>query len=264
LLEEPEHVIGGLKVVLSLFPYANGVIAVSDDNTECIALLKEKTTKELRVGVKVLPAKYPQGAEWQIAMALTGRSLDFKESPATIKCIVINTETAAAVYSAVIEGRNLISRIVTISGDAVKEPQNIRVRLGTSYHVLLDEVGGYLEEPEKIVAGGAMRGWVLSDLDLPGTKTTTGLLCFKTDDIAATPPVACINCGKCAEVCPQRLLPSRLATFAEHGEEELFESYCGWECCECGCCSFICPAKRNLTQKIKAMLYSPVEKASDE
>ena len=173
--------------------------------------------------------------------------------PADVGCVVNNVDTVIAIYRAVTQGRPLIERIVTVTGDAIREPQNFRVRIGMNYRELIDAAGGFEREPEKIICGGPMMGAAMFDLDVPATKISTALLCLSRDEVSAMEPGPCINCGRCVEVCPGRVVPSRLADDAERFDEEAFLKHNGMECCECGCCSFICPAKRPLTQEIKSM-----------
>ncbi len=253
MLEEPEKLIGGLKVILKLFDNAQGILAVEDNKPDCISLLRQLTKDEKRISVKALKTKYPQGAERQIIYATTGRQINSSMLPADAGCIVNNVDTVVSVYRAVVEGRPLMERIVTVTGDAVANPRNFRVRIGTSYEELIAEAGGFKEQPEKIVCGGPMMGVGMFDTKVPTTKTSTALLAFIKDEVSAMEPGPCINCGRCVEVCPGRVMPSRLADYAEHFDEEAFLKNDGMECCECGCCSFICPAKRPLTQEIKSM-----------
>lgn len=251
MLEEPEKLIDGLKVILSLFPGAKGILAVEDNKPDCIRLLKEKTEGEERISVVKLATKYPQGSERQLIYAVTGRAIDSSQLPADAGCIVDNVDTIVAVNRAVREGKPLITRIVTVTGDAVMDPQNFLVRIGTSYHELIDEAGGFVTEPARIVSGGPMMGFGLFDLDVPTTKTASALLCLSQDEVGQ--PSACINCGRCVEACPSRLVPTLLAKYAQHYDTEAFLKRDGMECCECGCCSYVCPAKRQLTQAIKSM-----------
>lgn len=144
-------------------------------------------------------------------------------------------------------------RIVTVTGDAIADPRNFIVRIGTNYHELVEEAGGFKKEPVKIVSGGPMMGFGIFDLDIPTTKTASALLCMTKDDVSRWEPSPCINCGKCVEACPGRVVPSHLADYANRGDKEAFVAHHGMECCECGCCSFVCPAKRPLTQSIKSM-----------
>ena len=253
MLEEPEKLIGGLKIILKLFDNAQGILAVEDNKPECITLLRQLTKNETKISVKALKTKYPQGAERQLIYATTGRKVNSSMLPADVGCIVNNVDTIVSVYRAIVEGRPLMERIVTVTGDAIANPRNFRVRTGTSYAELVEEAGGFQVQPEKLICGGPMMGFAMFDLQVPITKTSTALLAFAKDDVSAMEPGPCIKCGRCVEVCPGRVIPSRLADYAEHFDEEAFLANDGMECCECGCCSYICPAKRPLTQEIKSM-----------
>lgn len=253
MLEEPNKLIEGLKVSLRLFDKARGILAVEDNKPDCIELLKRLTKDEDRISVKALKTKYPQGSERQLIFAVTGRAINSSQLPADAGCVVNNVDTVVAVYHAVIEGRPLMERIVTVTGDAIADPCNFKVRIGTNYHELIEEAGGFKSEPEKIISGGPMMGFAIFDLDVPTTKTASALLCLTQDEVSKSAPSACINCGRCVEVCPGRIVPSKVATAAEHYDEETFVKLNGMECCECGCCSYVCPAKRTLTQSIKSM-----------
>lgn len=253
MMEEPEKLIQGLKVSLKLFPNATGVLAVEDNKEDCIALLKEKTKDEPRILVKPLKTKYPQGAERQLIYAVTKRQLDSTRLPADVGCVVNNVDSIVAIYNAVYLRKPLMERIVTITGDAIADPRNFRVRIGTNYHELIEAAGGFKKEPAKIISGGPMMGFAIFELDVPTTKTASALLCLTRDEVSEMEPSACINCGRCLEVCPGRVMPNRLATLAEQHKEDEFVKNDGMECCECGCCSYVCPAKRQLTQNIKSM-----------
>ena len=253
MIEEPQKVIDGLKCVLALFDNAKGILAVENNKPDCIKILKELTQDEPRIIVKGLKTKYPQGAERQLIYATTGRAINSDMLPADAGCIVDNVDTLVAINAAVRENKPLMYRIVTVTGDAIADPRNFRVRIGTNYHELIDEAGGFKADPEKIVNGGPMMGFAIFDLDVPTTKTASALLCLTHDEVSEKEESPCINCGRCVDVCPGRVVPSRLADFAARGDKESFEKWNGMECCECGCCSFICPAKRQLTQQIKSM-----------
>ena len=123
----------------------------------------------------------------------------------------------------------------------------------TNYHELIEEAGGFKAEPAKIISGGPMMGFGLYDLDVPTTKTSSALLCMTKDEVSEFEETACINCGRCLEACPENLLPGRLAEYAKRHQEEEFVRNDGMECCECGSCSYVCPARRPLTQYIKSM-----------
>ena len=253
MLEEPEKLVGGLRIALQLFPNATGILAVEDNKPDCVSLLRGLVKDDPKISVKALKTKYPQGGERQLIYATTGRRINSTMLPADVGCVVNNVDTIVAVYRAVMEGRPLIERIVTVTGDAVAVPQNFRVKIGTSYSQVLDAAGGFKSTPEKIICGGPMMGFGMFDLNVPTTKTSTALLALSKDEVSAMEPGPCINCGRCVEVCPGRVIPSRLADYAERFDAEAFLANYGMECCECGCCSFICPAKRPLTQQIKSM-----------
>ena len=253
MIEEPEKLVKGLKVSLRLFENARGILAVEDNKPDCIEILKKLTKDEPKISVKALKTKYPQGAERQIIYAATGRAINSTMLPADAGCVVNNVDTVVAIYHAIYEGKPLMNRIVTVTGDAVADPRNFIVRIGTNYHELIEEAGGFKTPPVKIISGGPMMGFGIFDLDVPTTKTASALLCLTQDDVSRMEPSACLNCGRCVEACPSRLVPSMLADYAEHYEEEQFLSHEGLECVECGCCSFVCPAKRPLTQSIKSM-----------
>jgi electron transport complex protein RnfC len=251
--EEPEVLIEGLKIVLSLFKNAKGIIAIEDNKLDAIVNLKKLTKNESNIEIKGVYTKYPQGGERALIYALTGREVNSSMLPADVGCVVNNVDTMFAIYNAIINHKSLYTRVVTITGDAVVEPGNYLVPIGTSFNEVIEAAGGFKRTPEKIIAGGPMMGVAVFTTDIPVTKGTSAILAFKKDQVASSKASACINCGKCLEVCPGRVMPSRLATMAEHGDREGFIENFGMECCECGCCSYICPAKRNLTQSIKSM-----------
>lgn len=253
MLENPEELISGMRVVLSLFDNAKGIFGVEDNKPDCIAKLQELVKDEPRMEVKALKTKYPQGAERQLIFATTGRAINSTMLPADAGCVVDNVETMIGIHNAVINGRPLTERIVTVSGDAVKNPGNFRVLFGTNQRELVEEAGGFKSEPEKVISGGPMMGQSMFTLDVPITKTSSSILCMTKDEVAAYEPSACINCGRCIDACPSRIIPSRLADYSEWNDETAFTKWEGMECIECGSCSFVCPAKRQLKQSIGSM-----------
>ena len=253
MLENPEELIGGMKIVLRLFDHAKGILGVEDNKPDCIQKLKELTKDEERIEVMPLKTKYPQGGERQLIYATTGRSINSKMLPADAGCIVDNVETLVAINRAVKEGKPVMDRIFTVTGDAVANPGNFEYCIGMSYAEILEEAGGFKEDPEKMISGGPMMGFAVFSLEIPTTKTSSSLLCFKKDDVSASEVTACINCGRCVSVCPEQIVPSRLAKMSQFHDSESFERWNGMECIECGSCSYICPAKRPLAQYIKTM-----------
>ena len=253
MVEEPEKLIGGLKIVLQLFPNAKGVFAIENNKPDCIDKISEMIKDDDRLSVQPLLTKYPQGGERQLIHAVTGRDINSKMLPADAGCIVDNVATLMAIYDAVKLGIPVMNRVFTVTGDAVCEPRNFRICIGTSFQELLDAAGGLIHDARKMISGGPMMGFAMYGLDVPTTKTTSALLCLTQDAASEFETTACINCGRCVEACPEGLVPSRLADFAEHGEKEEFEKWYGLECVECGSCSYGCPARRPLAQYIKTM-----------
>lgn len=253
MVEEPEKLIGGLKIVLQLFPNAKGVFAIENNKPDCIDKISEMIKDDDRLSVQPLLTKYPQGGERQLIHAVTGRDINSKMLPADAGCIVDNVATLMAIYDAVKLGIPVMNRVFTVTGDAVCEPRNFRICIGTSFQELLDAAGGLIHDARKMISGGPMMGFAMYGLDVPTTKTTSALLCLTQDAASEFETTACINCGRCVEACPEGLVPSILADFAEHGEKEEFEKWYGLECVECGSCSYGCPARRPLAQYIKTM-----------
>ncbi len=253
MLENTEELVSGMRVVLSLFENAKGIFGVEDNKKGCIEKLQEAIKDEPRMEVRVLQTKYPQGAERQLIYALTKRAINSSMLPADAGCIVDNVETLVGIHNAVVTGRPLLERVVTVSGDAVVHPGNFKVLLGTNHQEVIEAAGGFNCSPEKVISGGPMMGFAMISLDTPITKTSSSILAFEKDVVAKSTESACINCGRCVEVCPSRIIPSRLADFAQRFNEEAFLKWNGLECVECGSCSYVCPAKRQLKQSIGAM-----------
>lgn len=253
MMENPEELVEGMRIILQLFDNAKGIFGIENNKPDCIEKLQELTKDEPRMEVCALETKYPQGGERQLIFATTGRSINSKMLPADAGCIVDNVETIIAIYNAVKLGKPVMQRVSTITGDAITKPGNFLYSIGTNYAELVEAAGGFKVTPEKIISGGPMMGFAMFSLDIPTTKTSSSLLCFATDEVAAVEPSACINCGRCVEACPEQLIPSRLAKFSDHGDAKTFEKWNGLECVECGSCSYACPAKRQLAQSIKTM-----------
>ena len=253
MLENPEELIAGMNIILQLFDNAKGILGIENNKPEAIAKLKELTKDEPRIEVCELLTKYPQGGERQLIHATTGRDINSKMLPADAGCIVDNVETIIAVYNAVKNGLPVMKRVSTVTGDAVANPSNVLYSIGTPYQELIDAAGGFKVQPEKIISGGPMMGFAMFSLDIPTTKTSSSILCLAKDEVAMYEPLACINCGRCVEACPEQLIPSRLAKFANNGLMKEFEEWNGLECIECGSCTFACPSRRQVAQPIKTM-----------
>ena len=253
LVEQPLEVIEGLKIVLKLFDNAKGVIAVENNKPDVIDNLKKLTKDEENINVAELKTKYPQGSERHIIYAVTKRKINSSMLPADAGCIVDNVDTIYNIYRAVKFNKPLTERIVTVSGDGINSPCNLEVPFGTSHTQLIKEAGGMDENVEKIISGGPMMGQAMFSLDVPVIKGSSALLAFKQDEISRATVTNCLNCGKCAMVCPEGLICAKLAHAADADDMEAFVKMHGMECIECGTCNYNCPANRNITQSVRTM-----------
>lgn len=251
MLERGDEIIKGIKAVLKTLPNATAVIGIENNKPEAIKLLEEKTANEEKISVCPLKTKYPQGGERQLIFAITGRKINSKMLPADKGCVVVNTASCYAIYEAVYKNIPLIHKVMTITGEAVHTPCNVDVPIGVSHSYVLEQCGGAKEDVVKFISGGPMMGMAMSTLDVPVVKTSSSILAFSKDDVAALPQSACIHCGRCIKACPQILVPQMMAKAVRSQNMDKFDSLGGMECIECGCCTFVCPAKIPLTQMFK-------------
>ncbi|MDR3271107.1 MAG: electron transport complex subunit RsxC [Peptococcaceae bacterium] len=251
MLEMPDRMISGFKIILSLFPGAKGYIAIEINKPEAIEKITKLVEKESNIEVVSLKTKYPQGAEKQLIYACTHREVPSGGLPADIGCLVDNVDTVVAIQRAVLKERPLIRRIITVSGGAAANPGNYKVRIGMKYSDMMEAIGGFKSDPYKLISGGPMMGVALFTLDIPVIKTSSSLLCFTEEEGKLPEERNCIRCGKCVDHCPMRLMPLDLNQYVIHNEMDSFVANHGLDCIECGTCSYVCPAKRYLAQSIR-------------
>jgi electron transport complex protein RnfC len=250
MLEESERVLQGVALLQYVYGAERVVIGIEANKPDAIALLK-KQCADAPVEILPLAVKYPQGAEKQLIAAATGREVPSGGLPMDVGVAVHNVSTAAAVTDAVMLGRPLIERVCTVTGPAIREPKNLRVRIGMPLSHLVEVCGGLVEEPGKIILGGPMMGFTQLGFDVPVIRGSSGLLLLREEDIAKSPEGPCIRCARCVQACPMNLLPTTIAAYARRNLVAETEEYCAMDCIECGSCSYVCPASIPLVQSIR-------------
>lgn len=251
MVEEPEKIITGTQILARVLGVKRSVIGVEDNKPEAIRALKEAAAGT-EIEVAALKTKYPQGAEKMLIKVLAGREVPAGGLPMDVGAVVQNVGTTAAVTDAVVHGLPLTERITTVSGDAIAEPKNLRVRIGTTYRDAIAFCGGFREEPDKLLAGGPMMGMAQFTEDVPVMKGSSGILALTRRVTEHGPEMNCIRCGRCVEACPMGLVPSMLSILSQRQDfAKCRDSYGVMNCVECGCCTYVCPAKRNIVQYIR-------------
>ncbi len=249
MVERTLEVILGARLIARILGTPRILIAVESDKLEAVARLRQEG--ERWTECVVLPARYPQGAEKVLIKAVLNREVPLGGLPLDVSVVVANVGTALAVAEAVRDGKPLIERVVTVTGNAVKRPGNFSVRIGTPLSVLIEAAGGLAQKSGKIVMGGPMMGVAQYSPDTPVIKGTSGILVLTEEEAVEQNYLPCIRCSFCVKVCPMRLLPSTLSLIGEHRKWEMARDYGVFDCIECGCCTYVCPAKRPIVQWIK-------------
>ena len=251
LRTEPEHVLEGMLILRRVLNPERVVLAVEDNKAEAIEKIRGLLDKYPGIELAVLPTMYPQGAEKQLIQSLTGREVPPGQLPVSVNCAVFNVSTYAAIYRAVRLGMPLTQRIVTISGEAIAQPQNFIVRIGTSFHDLIEAAEGLHDKTERVISGGPMMGFAQSDLAVPVIKATNSILCLLKDVNGAAENPVCLRCGKCVSVCPMLLQPLYMYRFTNAGRVDELQRLNVLDCLECGSCAFTCPGKLPLVETFR-------------
>ena len=248
LRTQPEQVLNGMRILGDLLHAKRIVLAVEDNKKEAIAKVSALLANDPEITLAVLPTRYPQGAEKQLIQSITGRQVPGGQLPVSVGCAVFNVSTFAAIHRAVEQGLPLTERIVTISGEAIAEPQNFIVRIGTTFHDLIEVAGGLHDKTERVISGGPMMGFAQSDLSVPVIKATNSILCLLKDENGAAENPVCLRCGKCVGVCPMRLQPLYMYRFVNAERLDELKRLNLMDCIECGSCAFTCPGKLPLVE----------------
>ena len=252
MLEKPEEVIEGLKILMKVLGVSNGFVGIEDNKPEAVKAMQKAAEGQNSIKVCSLPTKYPEGAEKMLIKVLTGREVPPRALPMDVRVVVHNISTSFAIYEAVRYGKPLIERVVTVTGEGIQEPKNLMVKIGTLVTHLIAECGGLKDENLKVLSGGPMMGFALTTLDVPVTKGTSGIVVLPEGEIVHAEDFGpCIRCGRCIDACPMGLMPSLLSIYAEKGFYEGAKEYNLFDCFECGSCAFVCPSRRPIVQLVR-------------
>ena len=255
MLEHPEDIIEGAKIILAMLGIKECRIGIEANKMDAVEALRkaaaDKASDGLKVFVDALKVKYPQGSEKQLIESITKRRVPGFGLPFDVGVIVQNVGTTKAIYEAVALNKPLYEKVITLTGKGISRPANLKVRIGTRLNDIVSYLGGTTADLARIVMGGPMMGFPVSTLDVPVTKTTSGVLFLTEEEIDSRAHSQCIRCGWCLDACPMGLQPNEIGVYVEAGRAQDTAKFGLFECFECGCCAFVCPAKRPLVQFIR-------------
>ncbi len=253
MLEMPEKVIWGLKALMRATGATRGIIGIEENKPDAVRAIREAHEGEPGIETMVLETKYPQGAEKMLIQAAIGRKVPVGALPLDVGVLVNNVGTAAAIHDVFFYDKPLIDRVVTVTGDALAEPANLLVRVGTSFEDVIMECGGIKPGAMEVevLNGGPMMGITQSVLSVPVVKGTSGITVLGAEGLKKKSIEPCIRCASCVEACPMGLMPYRLGDLGIRGLVDDFMGWSGMTCIECGCCSYVCPSRRPLLHWIR-------------
>ena len=251
MLESPDRILAGLKLILRATGVSRGIVAIESNKSDAIQVMQQAASNDPTIQIHPLKTKYPQGSEKQLIQVVAGREVPRGKLPLDAGVLVFNVSTAAAIYDAVALGKPLVERITTVTG-CVKEPGNLRLRVGTRYEDAIAACGGLLDCAHKVFAGGPLTGLCAADLEATATKATNGIIAFDEQQAKTMIESACIRCARCVHVCPIGLHPYQMRADLDKHDLEAAKQHGLMGCVLCGACSYICPARRYLTSSYKA------------
>lgn len=254
-IENSENIMNGVYLLQEILGFKKVIIAVEDNKPKAIKILKEIADSDLDHGnvvrLMTLKSRYPQGAEKMMVLSATGRKVPIGALPADVGCIVMNVASVAFISRYIKTGKPLTSRSVTVSGNCIKTPQNVRVPVGMELQQIIDFCGGFTEEPYKVLSGGPMMGAAVVNTQVPLLKSNNAILAFAKSGARIKPERECIRCGKCHEACPMSLIPTQIEKYANIGDAEALSKLGTSVCMECGSCAYSCPAGKPLVQHMR-------------
>lgn len=243
MLEKTDDMIAGLKLMMKAVGAENGIIGIESNKMDAAEALSSKLAGEAVIDVVILEVKYPEGAEKMLIEAVTGRKVPPGKLPSEVGVLVQNVQTAIALNEAASTGKPCMERVITVTGPGIKEPKNLKVKIGTPVSFIIDQCGGLSGNVSRVVMGGPMTGWAQKDLDVPVQKGTSGLVLLTADVAASSQEQQCVGCDKCVDVCPMFLMPNYIVKYAKRGQYDLSDRAGAPDCFECGCCTYACPSR---------------------
>ena len=251
MIEKTYEIIEGLKIIAKTLEVTSSYIGIEKNKEDAIKAMRKEIRNEANMEVVPLRTKYPQGSEKQLIKATLNRKVPSGRLPLDVGVIVQNVGTALAINETVKKGRPLIKRVITVAGRGIKNPANLRVRIGTIFQDIIDFCGGFIGRPGKLIMGGPLMGFSQYTTSVPVIKGTTGILVLPEEEIAEISERPCIRCSRCVDICPMKITPNLIAKYASKNKFDWTEEYGALDCMECGACAYVCPAKIPLVQLIK-------------
>ncbi|MGC2061554.1 MAG: electron transport complex subunit RsxC [Thermodesulfovibrionales bacterium] len=252
MVEKPREIVEGLKILMKVLNVSKGYIGIENNKPDAVKIMQDAAQGAAGIEVIACEVKYPQGAEKMLIKACVDREVPPRGLPMDVGVVVQNVGTALAIYEAARFGKPLIERVVTVTGEGIKEPKNLMARVGAKISDLIEEAGGFKDGAAKIIAGGPMMGFAIASLDIPVTKGTSGILVMPESEIEHSEEFGpCIRCGRCIDACAMGLQPFMLSILAEIGHYEEAKEFNLFDCFECGSCAYVCPSKRPIVQLVR-------------
>ncbi len=251
MVEQADKMITGMQILMKILNVQKAYIGIENNKPDAIGIMETATENLPDISVTPVKVKYPQGAEKMLIKAVCDREVPAGGLPMDVGCVVNNVGTAIAVTEAVVEKKALYERVVTVTGDGVKNPKNLIARIGTPFSKLIEFCGGLEQDTKKVLMGGPMMGVAQYSLNVPVIKATSGILCLRAQSVPHNEEYTCISCGRCVNVCPMFLTPTRIARAVTAGKYDMADELGIMNCIECGCCAFECPSNIPLVQRIR-------------